>query len=99
MMTDRRLTVIGGGVRTERHNPDIVAKVIEAKAKAAQPEETVEVVSRLDALKRAEREAHENMAIAHQRLKNARDAYDGALLLWGDAMAARKEEEKNGNRS
>jgi hypothetical protein len=84
---------IGAGVRTERHDPEVVAKTIEAKAKLAEAAEEVTVVSRLEALLMAEHHALMKYYDAIDKVGEAKVERAIAKHRWREATEARRKEE------
>lgn len=84
---------LGSGTRVERHNPEVVAKTIEAKEKLAIAAEDVRVVDQAEAAKLEERAAFYAMAECGYKSAEAQQRHVEAVIRWTNAL--KKLEENN----
>lgn len=84
----------GTGTRFERHDPEVVAKTIEAKERLATDAEEVVVIDRMTAVRLNVDAAYVEMRAARDRLHEAENRHSDAVLKWAKALLALEAEEQ-----
>lgn len=87
-MTNGNKSVIGDGIRVERHDPLVVAKTLAAKEKLAEAAEEVKVVTTLEAAQHEERQSWLAMVESGDASARAQQLHMTAVIRWTKALSA-----------